>query len=394
MSDPTKEALEELRLASERELEKAKAKHELITAILDALPEGTPAPKQINPFGYCATASMMFAGAGLEERLLELYPPLPLVSVRGSTVTQKPEKYLREEDHHSSVEPIFPAVIRCDTRGETLRWWTTLVGHDVEMRLYSSGDSLHIPADPRLYEETKINYSQGTATFLKRRRALATGLKKSAYQRWLKAWDDFCDRHQFAPMQRKVVAAIYRQIEEVKPDTPFTLESLPEPDYLAPGSAIAIGEGEDMLEKLETLRQKQLNRKPHPFDYYGFWRHFTLEEAKALVEFAEAQRRALLAVREEERRDYDHIAKVIREFFADRGVMPESVIGMRDLLEEHLRRASGYDVRFRLMRGYRNPDRMKLSPYFDPQDAFPDIEVPCKPGELLKMQDIPVIYAT
>lgn len=79
----SKKTLDQLRLEHQREFEKAAQRYQLTMSVIGALPSGSPAPEHVHDFGYCAEAGLIFEGKGIEQKLLALYPPLPLVAVTG-----------------------------------------------------------------------------------------------------------------------------------------------------------------------------------------------------------------------------------------------------------------------------------------------------------------------
>lgn len=370
---------------------------QLVMGVIGVLPEGSPAPEHVHDFGYCAEAGLIFEGKGLEQKLLALYLPLPLVAITGVTsggvVTQKPERYVRDKDQSNSIEPIYPAVLKHETGRTLLRWWTELAGRTVEV-LFSNPDpkdQIELDIDSELYEPAIVTYATGTTTFYRRRTVRATGLRQSAQQRWKREWMALCDRHGWGARQKAFVLAL-RSYVECNEEKPFTMADLPEPHYLRPGTALAIPEGCDLLETVETLRAREAARSSHWLDQVGdFWGAFTREEAEELVAFAESQRQALPRVRQQLAEELETVARVAHEFFADRG-RPWDDMHIRDLVEDYIRRTSGLDVRFRLIRGELSTGKVKLTPYFDPYDALPDITVQCKPEAILRLQDIPVVY--
>jgi len=386
-------ALDKKRQESLDELRQTERRLKLRLRLIDALPPGTPVPENIYPFGYCADGSLVFkASPGAEKQLLELYPPMPLVHVAGSTVTQKPEKYLHQKDRSSNIEPIYPVVIQREKGGSTfLRWWTELQGMDVEIKLYDPNGVLRLELDPQIYAPRDSTYATGSATFYRKRLVQATSLRKSSRQLWRLEWEELCNRHLWRGTQRAFVKAIRRDVEENE-STPFTLAQLPEPNYLRPGTALVIPDGADMIEMVESLRKRQEARVPHAFDAIGdFWACFNNAEVEELVAFAEARRLELPQVRRAEQQELEAVARAAREFFTTRGCMVDDW-HHRELVTEHLRRVTGLEVSFRGIWGDFHRGLVTLTPYFDTRDAFEDIKVPCVKGRWLRLQDVPTVY--
>lgn len=324
VSKNTPATLAALQEREDRDLAKATQRHTAVSTLLKALPEGTPAPTAVNDFGYCAQASMAFEGQGLVQRLLELYPPLPLVDVTDGSRSQKPRKYLRENEERGIVVDVHPVLLKYEGSSDgrrspvaSARWWTTLDKRDVEVVVKGvSADELGI--DKTRYDADTHSYSTGACTFYIRK-VLDVGGRLDALELWRQSWTDFADRKGYHAARRSFVMAIRAKVER-QPDVVFRREDLPEPHYLKPGQALAAAKDVDLLGTLAALQEKQRNRQAHQWDRLGdFHGLFDSAQVDELLEFVNDRIAAYRPAEAQAQAEFGQVRDWLTEFFASHG---------------------------------------------------------------------------
>lgn len=157
-----------LRAKEEANVAAAQAQLNLVDKVLSGIPGNSPEPVGVSKHGYCAQATLEFKGSGLAQTLFELYPPMECVDVSGSTQTQKPAKYLRDEDRYSAIVPIFPVVFKTSGTETHARWWTTMNGLDVAIEVAEAKPGEFDVLQSGDYLADQHCYSSGSVTFYPR----------------------------------------------------------------------------------------------------------------------------------------------------------------------------------------------------------------------------------
>ena len=219
MSISKVKTIAELRAQELAKLAAEQAKTAFVTRTLDLLPAKTPPLLAINPFGYCANASLIFEGdKQTVAELLELFPPLDCVDVRGSAQSQKPVKYLRDsEDGSSNIRPIGPFTIQTNasrrphafrkepSQGDssqqyTVRWWTALHDLDISVQVQTTDETVEELVSVAFFTE-RFDYSTGQCTFFPRRLA-SLDVPLAALEQWAVRWSDFAVGLELSQWQR------------------------------------------------------------------------------------------------------------------------------------------------------------------------------------------------
>lgn len=177
----------ELKASEKSAIDEKIAKHKLVAKVLDSIPSDTPGLVSVSPFGYCAQASLIFAGdTALAKRLLEMFPPLPCVDLVDGSQSQKPEKYLRPQEKGGKIRQIFPVVLKRSFDETSARWWTTVDGIDIEMGV--KGTSFETSAlIPPGYSPDVHSYSTGSVAFFVRG-MVEPKVMPSAVCEWMQDW--------------------------------------------------------------------------------------------------------------------------------------------------------------------------------------------------------------
>lgn len=170
----------------DQEAQKAQAAAQKMRELAACLSLDVPAPVRAVPFGYCADLGVTFdcKGKSLEDlqplvaRLLEAYPPMPLVDLPQAR-TQKPREFLRDTELTSAQREIYPVVFQYealrDTRGlksqvppGRARWWTRLAAGVVEVSAEGAGaDAFCIPM--HAYVPDSHTYATGSQSMYHRK---------------------------------------------------------------------------------------------------------------------------------------------------------------------------------------------------------------------------------
>lgn len=345
VSKDTPPTLAMLQAREDRDLAKATQRHSAVSTLLKALPEGTPVPTTVNDFGYCAQASMAFEGQGLVQRLLELYPPLPLVDVTEGSRSQKPRKYLRENEERGIVVDVHPVLLKYEGSSESrrpaatsARWWTTLDQRDVEVVVKgASPDELGI--DKARYDADTHSYSTGACTFFIRK-VLDVGGRLDALELWRQSWAEFADRKGYHAARRSFVMAIRAKVER-QPDIALRREDLPEPHYLKPLQALAAGKDIDLMATLAALQEKQRNRQAHQWDRLGdFHELFDSTQVDELLAFANDRIAAYRPAEAQAQAEFDQVRAWLTEFFATHGPVQRGY-ALTPYVQQLCRKATG-----------------------------------------------------
>lgn len=143
---------------------------------LAALPPDSPVPECIYPRGYCAAISVNFDGAGLVSLLLKVYPPIPLVEVRGTARAVKPASALRGRELFDNVAPVWPVLYKSE-EGKTPEqvvqsaiWWTTLPC-GVAQIIVRNVNGAEARPDPAKFERESYSDGAGISTLFVRKLA-------------------------------------------------------------------------------------------------------------------------------------------------------------------------------------------------------------------------------
>lgn len=153
-------AKEEANVAAAQEQQK------LVHLVLSSIHSDTEGLIGVSKHGYCAQASLLFKGRNLARKLLELYPPLDCVDIKGGSQAQKPAKYIRDEDRYSAIVPIFPVCFKSTKTEEEARWWTSLNGLDVEIHVQGATlAEFEAELQSGKYAPDSHNYSTGSVTY-------------------------------------------------------------------------------------------------------------------------------------------------------------------------------------------------------------------------------------
>lgn len=121
-------------------LDTAQARYDLLTSVMDQLPDGLPDPLEVFGSGYCAAVSVNYKEApGLLAACLDKLPPLPLTEVYASNERAlKPTYALRESDR-GCYWPCYPVHFRAQAgQRNAACWWTQLGELVAEVRVQSS----------------------------------------------------------------------------------------------------------------------------------------------------------------------------------------------------------------------------------------------------------------
>lgn len=147
----------------------AQEQQKLVHLVLSGIHSETEGLIGVSKHGYCAQASLLFKGTGLARKLLELYPPLDCVDITGSSKTQKPAKYVRDEDRYSGIVPIFPVCFKSSKTEQEARWWTSLNGMDVEVHVEGASPAeFEVELNSSKYVRDSHSYSSGSVVYFAR----------------------------------------------------------------------------------------------------------------------------------------------------------------------------------------------------------------------------------
>lgn len=342
---------------------KANARHALVSKIAAALPKGSPSPISINDFGYCANASIDFAGITMSlDDMLELYPPMECVDVTDGSKTQKPMKYVRDTElTGADILPIFPAYYRNAGKECSARWWTVLADLDVEITVRVSETMAEFKdLDSRRFIPQSFSYSTGNTSYFLR--ALSSpSVKPVALIEWGQPLQEFAlnqglDKREKAFVERVKKALTNRAFDFSGKDAVkrFYTQCTNNSDILN------LFTDENVVEKLEVLVSSMLSALP---------------EAIAITD---AQ--------------FELIHNYCKEFFESRGRLRDNWT-ITERITHWLRKETGLDLQVR--RIYTNAtNQVAVSIYFTDVEKYPDWyfesnrELPS-----IRAQDIDVSYA-
>ena len=380
MSISKVKTIAELRAQELAKLAAEQAKTAFVTRTLDLLPAKTPPLLAINPFGYCANASLIFEGdKQTVAELLELFPPLDCVDVRGSSQSQKPVKYLRDsEDGSSNIRPIGPFTIQTNaskmphaSRKEplqggssqqyTVRWWTALHDLDISVQVQTTDETVEELVSVAFFTE-RFDYSTGQCTFFPRRLA-PLNVPASALEQWTVRWTEFALARGLNNWQRTSWKN-YRSLvlSQAAPQSVPSFEAyLSAGLFQACGVDHAFGSRSDLMAALTQYALKEVAKLPE-----------------------------VLAT---QARQWEQIEAWFKEFFSTHGALG-SRGGLEDLNERifHLaRRDLGFDFRVQRLRG--SPVRTDLTIFFRECGEFRDFTFAVDSNlPRILAQQLPVTY--
>lgn len=376
-------SIEDIRAQELAKVTKAQAVHDKVSRLLDVLPSGSPVPAMVNPFGYCAESSLAFQGPGLADRLLQLYPPLPAVDVRGDTQTQKPVQYLRNEEATSAQLPIHPVVFKHEkagTRDEvvTAQWWTnTPVGVvQVMVRGVSMGEAR---PDASRFNPNCQHYSTGSTLYYDRKPAVPV-VRRTSLQRWNDRWQEYKDR---------------TGVSLVK------FGSVSEAQWLAYREhAVVNGCKRGFVNAIKGLvestgntvtRAQALSPTPAFKDLGEFADYFTPDQADELFAFVAEQASTLAEARDAEVEAYREVEDVLAKLFSNCSGFDTFGMSMTDLIRVYLRQKTGLDVTLRSVRC--DHGTIEVWSYFQQGEKGKTLVFPvCATGRRLQPQHLEVAY--
>jgi hypothetical protein len=362
------QVIQNLRAKEQANVEKALAHQQMVNKLLSVLPVETPGNLEVDLFGYCAEASLTFSGDGgegvdLTRRLYELYPPLECVDAKGSTQTQKPLQYLRDQELSDSSRPIFPVLVKHEGSKRTARWWTTLAGHVVAVQVKDGSLSSFKDILEHRYVPDSHSYGGGSVSFMTR--ALAEpAVRPGAMVSWMSAWRDFAEAKGLNMDAAKFVMTVAKHMGERTLAIP------------------SISEAE--LAKV-TL--------PHRNELSPFTAYFSKEEQAEVAAFAKTQYEKLDAAREQQAEDFAVVRKWFENFFGRFGFLYTNDGDMNNRIAHSLRKGTGLDVSIQMMNPHRTS--VSLSVYFKGWEEYPSYYIPFsqEPNpSRVKAQDIDVEY--
>lgn len=381
-------SVEAIRQRAKDNLNKAQAEHDKLVKVLDALPAGTPVPSEVHTFGYCADYSLHFEGVGLVETLLKLYPPLELLNVRGGAQSQKPRKYLRESEERDALLPLHPVLRKGSSSKESVIWWTTLAGVDVQVHVDGAQPDEGCPDLERYHADTH-RYTSGHSTFYIRRLAPVDG-ELAPMARWHSLWEDFAKTMR-TPQQRYMLNVVRTEVLEGK-GAP-TSWGLPEPQYVKGGTAMRVGPGEDLVSAVQEAQRKQAERKEHRWDHHGdYWTTFTPEESDRMLAFAQEQHLFLPAAQKAQAAAEERVKQAFADLLAGYSFITTEHSGMQGRVEQRIRKVTGLHVQLMGLNHTATGD-FSVWVRFSAKDRGLDFKVPgTKGGKRLQPQDIEVEY--
>jgi len=274
--------------AEAKQLAGAQKRHDTIVTIINALPAGSPAPQAVYDAGYCADAALVFDGErdyAMNCRLLELYPPLEVVNLLGPRQTQKPVKYLRAEELGAPRLDIHPVLVKTskpDARHE-MCWWTSLAGRTIAVSVANAMTGA-AGAPEWQFDKASSSYGNSVSQFWVPKLKFVPG-SPDGLALWQAEREAFLSEKQYSALQRRFANGLWATPKAIS-HRKLTLDDLPEPVYMSPGTAITSTGDENLVSKLDTLWAMQAARNAHPLDRTGnFWQAFTREKAEELLDF-------------------------------------------------------------------------------------------------------------
>ena len=327
---------------------KAQKRLKIITALLQGVNEKGPAPIAANDFGYCAQASLQFQNEpGLVPTLLKLYPPMDCVDIRGSSQSQKPVKYLRDEDKHEAIVPIYPVLVQTTGNESKARWWTVINGMDTEMTVRDVGPGDVQPWPAEAYYANAGHYASGSTAFFPRQLAEPV-TRPAAMATWAAKWDEVGQQRDLTQMQRLFWTSVRKQLA-ARADASEVFED---------GAVAALMALHDDVFARSTQRFQDTFPDSELVGYLA-------TRARELAsELPEAKQR--------QADDFAAVEKWFTHFFADKGRLNESDTEVSQRIVHKLRKDTGLDVNIRMMRAVRY-GKVHVSPYFVNVDQYPDM---------------------
>lgn len=329
-------------------IEKAQHRLTVITKLLQGVKEEGPAPTAASDSGYCAQASLQFQNEpGLVPRLLKLYPPMDCVDVRGNSHGQKPAKYLRDEDRHDAIVPIYPVLVQTTGKESRARWWTVVSGMDTEVNVRDIGSGDVQPWPAEAYYPNAHTYSSGSTAYFPRRLAEPV-TRPAAMTAWAAEWDGVGQQRDLTKLQLLFWTGVRKQLA-AREDAA---------EILMVDSVAAMAAFHDAIFARST--QRFLDTFPEG------------ELVEHLATRARELASVLPAAKERQAADFAAVENWLRQFFADKGRLNESDTEVSNRIVYKLRKDTGLDVNIRMMRSIRY-GKVHVSPYFVNVDQYPDM---------------------
>lgn len=209
-------AFDSIRANNDKSLAKATKTHaalesHLSSSELSNWPLDMVGPEHLFDSGYCADGTLSFK-ANSEElwKFLDLLKPMDLVFVEGSSVTTKPQAYVRaEEFQRENVMPIAPVLIKTDRTDIAAIWWTRLSTGAV-LQVSVTG---HAPSSAGSWAGSgrpgSYAYSTGHTSFSFRAlKSLSELARLPSLAQWLEKWARFVESDAEASQLRTLFATL------------------------------------------------------------------------------------------------------------------------------------------------------------------------------------------
>jgi hypothetical protein len=355
----------ELRARETAGLLKAQERHAKISEVLDVIPEGSPAPLSINDFGYCADVSLTFARKDTTvPALLALYPPFECIDLQDGSQSQKPQKYLRENELTGAILVIYPVVIKNSRNESTARWWTRIGQLNAEISVNDVTTDDIVPLLEDKYDARSHQYSTGSCQFFVRK--LSDPVTQPAAlvlwaEQWVQAWEKSnCTAVQIRflkELREALVSETFKFKEKVEL-VEFHLHWYKGIDHLQ-DSFTTMFPDESVVSSLSSFVQSMVDQMP-------------AAQAKTEEQFATVQR-------------------WFDSFFSSHGYLLDNDTDVGERIRHKLRHDTKLDVTVRSLRGSRY--NISVSAYFKGVNKYPDWRfiVPDS-ARRIKPQDIDVTY--
>jgi hypothetical protein len=356
MSDFTKKSsASAIVFGYEEQARKASQVAQKMAVLASSLPASTPAPKAMNPFGYCAEQSLMFDLGALpkeqraqaQHQLLELYPPVALVDLTDGSRTQKPLACLRDAEKNAFYRELFPVVLKlerapfCEQRphlgrspsddicyqpAQTARWWSQLACGLTEIGAESSAAS-YLGVPPEKFEGDSFAYGTGAIAMFARRMRDPKSYPEAALPlgAWESAWSAFVAARWTNPALPSAFVHATRA-RTVLQRIPLTLEDLPAQRPAQPGEALKVAAGSTIDAVLEWHTETARRYQRTAWDRIGnFWAVFDEESAQALVDLANAQLEALPDVLKAQQAALEPVREWVTELMSQFSSVSENI---------------------------------------------------------------------
>ncbi|MDO8414781.1 MAG: hypothetical protein Q7S87_01070 [Agitococcus sp.] len=325
---------------------KAQARHALISKILQALPLNTPPPVSVDNFGYCAGASLTFQAPVADlATLIALYPPLECVDLTdGGSQTQKPKKYVRGNELHGAILPIYPVVLKASGVDTTARWWTQLADTDVEVSLKDApSDCLAVEA--KKYVAQVHSYSTGSCRYWTPKLAEPV-TQPAALTQWHLDWDvalaGYIDCLTAAQLQHLKVLRMALVTGKFKFSEPVNLAE---------------------VQKVWTTDDTEANAR-----YKDMWPDEAI--VALLTPFIQHQANVLPEAIAKTAEQFAVVKQWFEQLFSTHGSFSDSSTAVQKRIRHQLRKDTKLDVQLRILRGH--PRYVCVSAYFDKVEQYPD----------------------